>query len=1092
MKILQINKYLYAKGGAEIHLLALKKLLENNGQGVVCFSQKNPLNIPCEQESLFIEDLDLSGFSLKSLYRLPRLFWSFKASRLIQKVVLETKPDIAHIHNIYHQLSPSILPTLKRLGVPVVMTVHDFKLIRHDYTLRADGRAFLHKDSLLTDLILHLEFWLHRYLKVYQNNVDLFIAPSEFVKNQLVKHGFDPNKIVVQPHFVPDEFLLAALAPVATSSEKYIFSYGRLDESKGFSGLITAFANIGVNGLKLKIAGAGPNETQLQQQINDFGLADKIELVGQKNRGEIIELIKNSLFVVNCSRVHETFGLTVLEAMSLGKAVIASKVGAIPELIENEKTGLLYEVSDLGALKEQLTRLLSDETLRNYLGDQAQQESQKYDGQAYYHKILAIYQTAITRHKKPLRRINMLLVNLILLVTLSALLTIPFYQINIEQGQAYLIPNHDYPRLVNLYWRNPITPEVAKELAKWDVLVLDMTAQTYSADAIRDIRKLNPKIVILAYTSANEMPTSRLNSIEPAGYGMWHQLAKGDQNIWHLKTANGEDISFWAGNVMMNLGTKDNNGQTYADYLVNFYTNQLLSSGLWDGLLFDNTWQNVSSLNNNIDINNDGRADSAAVVNSAWQKSYNTFFEKLRASIGSRYLIIGNGDGDYSQYTNGRELEGFPEYWEGGFNGQMPKLEISTNSGYQPRFNIINSDSNNTGNQNDYQTMRFGLASALMFNAYYSFDYGPNLREQLWWYDEYNVSLGQPTGNPINLTTNNKAWSAAVWQRNFENGVVLLNSSQQAQKLSFDAELEKIRGTQDKTTNDGSIVNQLTLPAGDAIILLKPLNELTDAVYTNGSFARIFSGSGQVKRTGFFVYNSNFTGGNKVIKTDLNGDGENEILTAGLSSISLFDKNGNNLKTVYPYGLNFRGGFNLALTKLPSDSELSIVVAPEKGGSNLIKYFDHNLIDTNKSFTAYSPLWKNLGASVAACDLNNDGEFEIITGAGSGGGPHIKVFTSTGKLLKEWFAYNSNFRGGVNVACGDLSGDNTNQVVTGAGVTGGPHVKVFNASGQLIKEWFAFDTNSRQGVNVSVADVDGDGKVEVVALSSGVFTANAK
>lgn len=1080
MKILQINKFLYPKGGTETYLLSLIKLLENNGHEVICFSQKNKNNLPRPEEKYFIDELDLSRFSLKTLLKLPRIFWSFKASRLVKKLIKQEQPELVHLHNIYHQLSPSILPAIKKFHLPIVMTVHDFKLIVPEYTLRADGQKPLHKGSWVIQKILNAEFRFHRLLKVYQKNIDLFIAPSQFVKNQLVQAGFAEMKIQVIPHFLPAEFF-PKLNNSSVQAGTYLFAYGRLDESKGFSDLLYALKELPIRGIKLKIAGNGPEEKNLRELAQKLNLSNQVEFLGYQTKLEIIKLIKHSSLVINPSRVHETFGLTVLEAMAMGKAVITAKTGALPELIEDGQNGLIYETGDIGELREQLIKLLSNAEYKSKLAKAARASALKFKNPDQHLKlILNAYQTATSHYKNPLRRVNSLILNIILFGTIFLLLSWPFYNLDISESRALLLNGHTSPKTANLYWRNPITMETAKELAKWDLLALDMTAQTYSAEAIREIRRLNPQIIILAYTSANEMPVSRLNEVEPQGYGQWHDLANGDQDIWHLKTWQGQEVVFWPGNVLMNLGTKNSNGQTYGDYLTDFYA-KLLSSGLWDGLLFDNTWAEACWLNAEIDIDADGQKDNCEKINSKWQQNYNNFFSRLRNQIGADYVLIGNGNGDYNRYLNGRMLEGFPEYWEGGWVGQMEALAKSTAGGFSPRVNIVNSDSNNTGNKYDYPSMRLGLLSALMFDAYYSFDYGPNLREHLWWYDEYEANLGQPLKTAVNLfNQTNTKFVQGVWQREFENGIALVNSGNQPQKISFDAEYEKIKGNQDRQTNSGAIINQIILPANDGLILLKTLSRIYNAQFNNGSFARVFAGDGQVKRNGFFAYDKNFTGGDKIIYSDLNGDGQTETISTNKNSLVL-EINGRR-KTAYPYGQNFNGGINSAIAK-NSSGETIIITAPEKNGSNLIKFFNLELKETGQPFSAYSPIWKNLGASIATCDLNNDGADEIITGAGFGGGPHVKVFSQTGEILKEWFAYKSNFRGGVNVACGLIDETKEMKIVTGTGVTGGPHIKIFNINGELLKEWFAYSLAKRDGVKAVLSDLDNDNIKEIIALT---------
>ena len=120
------------------------------------------------------------------------------------------------------------------------------------------------------------------------------------------------------------------------------------------------------------------------------------------------------------------------------------------------------------------------------------------------------------------------------------------------------------------------------------------------------------------------------------------------------------------------------------------------------------------------------------------------------------------------------------------------------------------------------------------------------------------------------------------------------------------------------------------------------------------------------------------------------------------------------------------------------------------------------------------------GASIAVGDVNNDGSKEIVTGAGLGGGPHVRVFSRQGQVLSQFFAYDLNFRGGVNVAVGDVNNDRNKEIVTGAGPGGGPHVRVFTSTGKVLKQFFAFDPETRFGLQVSVGDMTGDGQAEIL------------
>ncbi|HLD28613.1 MAG TPA: glycosyltransferase family 4 protein [Patescibacteria group bacterium] len=399
LKILQVNKFFYHRGGTESFFFDLSKLLRQHGNEVVFFSQHNPRNQSDQDEKYFIPNIELGKFNWPALINLGRMFWSFTAQKKIKQLIKTEQPDIAHIHNIYHQISPSILPILKSAGIPIVMTVHDFKLIKPDYTLRADNKKVIHKNSIVADTILKLEFYWHKLLKIYQKNVDLFIAPSEFVKNKLIAGGFDNKKIQVVPHFIDTSNYPNASAKIGN----YILYFGRLDESKGIDTLIKALADTDDKSIMLKIVGSGPMENDLKSLIRDLDLNSRIELLGQKDKAQLIEIISDCMFTVVPSRVHETFGLSALESMACGKPVIATSAGALDELVKDRQTGLIVNVNDASGLTEKINYLISNQTEIINLGKNARKLAEEYSPQRHIDAITKIYQYC---HSAPREGLN--------------------------------------------------------------------------------------------------------------------------------------------------------------------------------------------------------------------------------------------------------------------------------------------------------------------------------------------------------------------------------------------------------------------------------------------------------------------------------------------------------------------------------------------------------------------------------------------------------------------------------------------------------------------------------------------------------------
>ena len=389
MKILQVNKFLYPHGGAETYLLNLSKLLEQNGHEVIYFSQDISKNMPCAQKKYFLSNLELDKFHWKSLLRLSRIFWSFEASAKIKKLIEDEKPDLVHIHNIYHQISPSILPVIKKAGIPIIMTAHDYKLIRPDYILRADGKKVKPKDSTLVQLLLSAEFYFHRIIKIYSRNIKLFLTPSKFLKDKLIEKGYSPVEAV--PLFIDLENYPEL--PKNTDNP-YIVFFGRLHESKGADVLIKAMGKIHDKKIKLKIAGAGPEETNLKSLANELKLTERIEFLGHKNKEELIQIIGKSLFAVVPSRFHETFGLSVLESFACGRPVIATRAGAVPELI-NDKNGVLFEVDNAEELSLAIDKLLADKNLLDKMSLEAKTTARNFSPQKHYQRINEIYAEAI-------------------------------------------------------------------------------------------------------------------------------------------------------------------------------------------------------------------------------------------------------------------------------------------------------------------------------------------------------------------------------------------------------------------------------------------------------------------------------------------------------------------------------------------------------------------------------------------------------------------------------------------------------------------------------------------------------------------------
>ncbi len=344
MKILEINKFNHVRGGADKHFVDLVRLLESGGNEVGVFAMNHPKNLHTDFSKYFVSRVDYErGSLLNKLKGIARIFWSFEAKWKIRKLLNNFQPDIVHIHNIYHQISPSILPEIKKRGIPIVMTVHDWKMVCPNYLLNCEepycqkcvSGKYWHcfavksvKNSYLASFISVLAIYFHRWIKVYEKNIDLFIAPSRFVKKVISEAGFPENKIKVLPHFVNEEFINTAQIARINS---YALYFGRVSNEKNVHELIEIFKNMPI---QLVLAGSREAGFEISHHSN-------IKYVGFKNSSELRRLIKGSSFVVSASRLPETFGLVALEAISAEKPFVGYEVGGYGEIIENGVNGHL-------------------------------------------------------------------------------------------------------------------------------------------------------------------------------------------------------------------------------------------------------------------------------------------------------------------------------------------------------------------------------------------------------------------------------------------------------------------------------------------------------------------------------------------------------------------------------------------------------------------------------------------------------------------------------------------------------------------------------------------------------------------------------
>ncbi|MDD5527471.1 MAG: glycosyltransferase family 4 protein, partial [Patescibacteria group bacterium] len=397
--------YHYLRGGSERAYFDTARILAEQGNEVAFFSTKNPKNLPTVWSKYFVDAPDFADPSIGWLEKIKitfRLFYNFQAKRNLKKLIKEFQPDVAHLHNIYHHLSPSIIDTLKENKVPTVMTLHDYKLISPNYNLFARGkiweaskpnkywRCFSNRcvgDSYPKSLIAALESYFHQWLGVYEK-INAFISPSNFLIKKFREFGFQ-EKI----SYLPNPFFLPKMADESAISEKYILYYGRLSEEKGVEDLLAAYEKINSD-VVLKFVGDGPEREKLGKKSKASG--KKIIFTGRLAGEELWRQVAKAELIVIPSRWFENAAYSAIEPMALGKIVLAASIGGLTELIQDGVTGFLFPSGNIDVLQQKIEYILAHPELKMAVGPRAAEKiAQKNNPKIYYNSLLNIYRRAI-------------------------------------------------------------------------------------------------------------------------------------------------------------------------------------------------------------------------------------------------------------------------------------------------------------------------------------------------------------------------------------------------------------------------------------------------------------------------------------------------------------------------------------------------------------------------------------------------------------------------------------------------------------------------------------------------------------------------
>jgi len=360
-RLLAINNYYYDRGGSEAIFFAHNRMLEELGWDIVPFSMEHSQNHATPYAKYFIEDLDAHGkYSLmQKVSRIPKVIYSFEARRKLDELLRVVQPDIAHGHNIYHHISPSILSLLKGRGIPTVLTLHDLKIACPAYNMLApDGvcerckggkihnvvRNRCINGSAAMSFVIMLEAAVHKLLGSYRRYVDAFIVPSRFYIEKFSEWGMPASMFRYVPNFVD----VGRYSPKYETGNAFLY-FGRVIRQKGVGTLIRAAA---AARSKLLIAGTGPEMEEMKALA--ASLQADVTFLGHLSGQQLHETIGSCRAVVLPSEWYENAPVSLLEAYALGKPVIGARIGGIPEMIRENETGACFTSGDVDALREAL------------------------------------------------------------------------------------------------------------------------------------------------------------------------------------------------------------------------------------------------------------------------------------------------------------------------------------------------------------------------------------------------------------------------------------------------------------------------------------------------------------------------------------------------------------------------------------------------------------------------------------------------------------------------------------------------------------------------------------------------------------------
>ena len=397
MKVLLINNFHYLKGGSEAVYFNMADILERAGHQVVFFSCTDARNSTRGANRHFV----VANSAVNPAIGALRYIYNRSAGRALRALIEEQRPDIAHIHLLWGGLSSSIVKVLKECKVPIVHTAHDYRIVCPAYTFRngkgdiceqCSGGNYIHcltnrcsKGKLLQSALMSFEAYFRRAIGAVED-IDGFVFVSRFSYEQHLRAipALQQKQCIVAHNTVD-------IPAVEAQQGEYYLYFGRLSGEKGLQTLIGAFTAL--TDQKLKIVGEGPIEQQLREAIT----TPNIEMCGYMTGEALRKIVAGAKAIIVPSEWYENNPMTIIEASAMGTPAIGARIGGIPEIIANGKTGYLFTPKSVGELTEAVTKMESL-TAEQYSAMRAECKAfaaEKFNPEQLYTKIIKLYQSLL-------------------------------------------------------------------------------------------------------------------------------------------------------------------------------------------------------------------------------------------------------------------------------------------------------------------------------------------------------------------------------------------------------------------------------------------------------------------------------------------------------------------------------------------------------------------------------------------------------------------------------------------------------------------------------------------------------------------------